>query len=334
MTSSHSQKQKPDMDEVDKALASRVLGEIRLGAKRFDAVVKTLRAEFDESIVQGLKPNFIAMWNSVREKYSLDEATPEGFDAAMTNTVDVDVEQATQGESQASGFPISDELAQALAKRTIGSIRLGIKQFDAFIKELRENLDDASVNSLKSTLISTWNTVRPEYSLDEATDAGFDAGMKLELEEDPELPVAMTKPPATPSKTLEAVPSDSPSKYLPPQPKPSPPSHSLKGDLLLNGSFSLDPETARLNEPETEVERRAHHPAIQRMGFPEWSFHAFQQLRRLVEDIREQPDPIPSREIPERLDKILAYFPASFVTYDDKIKFRVEELLRDFEEDW
>lgn len=167
----------PLSEEIYRAIAVRVFGEIRLGVKRFDALIKSLRADFDESIVNGLKPNFIAIWNSVREKYGLDEATEPGFDLAMSDTVDGEVEQATQGKSQVSGFPISDELAQALAKRTIGAIRLGIKQFDAFIKTLRADMDEADLLRLKPTFIRVWNAGREKFGLDEATELGFDAAM-------------------------------------------------------------------------------------------------------------------------------------------------------------
>lgn len=84
----------PISKELATAVATRMLGSIKLGVKRFDALIKELRADFDESVVTALKPNLIRMWNAVREKHGLDDATEAGFNAAMSDTVDVDVEQA------------------------------------------------------------------------------------------------------------------------------------------------------------------------------------------------------------------------------------------------
>lgn len=49
------------------------------------------------------------------------------------------------------GIPISHEMATSIAGRMIGSIRAGIKQFDAFIEVLRANLDEQVVGGLKPT---------------------------------------------------------------------------------------------------------------------------------------------------------------------------------------
>lgn len=90
-------------DVLAQALAKRTIGEIRLGVKQFEAFIKKLRADFSESDILSLKPTFIRVWNSARDKFGLDEATEAGFDAAMSNTVDVDVEQlaeAAKGEPE------------------------------------------------------------------------------------------------------------------------------------------------------------------------------------------------------------------------------------------
>jgi hypothetical protein len=92
-----------------------------------------------------------------------------------------------------SGAPISDELAKAVATRMIGAIRLGVKQFDAFIKELRANLAEADVTGLKPTLIRTWNAIREKHGLDEATDAGFDAAMTDTVDVDVEQAIEAVK---------------------------------------------------------------------------------------------------------------------------------------------
>lgn len=88
--------------ELLRAAGNIVVGEIRVGAKRFSALIKNLRAEFDDAIVLHLKPTLIAMWNANQAKYGLDDATPELFDDAMSDTVDVDVEKAVEAAKAAT----------------------------------------------------------------------------------------------------------------------------------------------------------------------------------------------------------------------------------------
>ena len=105
----------PLTDEMARALAGYTVGSIRAGIKRFDAFIKELRANLDEAAITHVKPNIIEVWNSLRPKYKLDEATDELFDAAMSNTVDVDIEKAVEAakaappaESQNSEPPIAE----------------------------------------------------------------------------------------------------------------------------------------------------------------------------------------------------------------------------------
>lgn len=209
-------------DELARAIAKRIAGTIKLQIKQFDLFIKDLRVSgmLDDATIRGIKDNLISAWNAGRDKFGLDPATDAGFDDAMSDTVDVDIEQMTRGSTPGLGAAITPEMLRAAGNIVVGEIRLGAKRFSVLIKNLRAEFDDTIVNHLKPTLIAMWNANQSKYGLDDATPELFDDAMKLELEEDPELPVAMTKPPATPSKTLEAVPSDSPSKYLPPQPKP------------------------------------------------------------------------------------------------------------------
>lgn len=82
--------------ELLRAAGNVVVGEIRLGAKRFSVLIEKLRREFDDTIVNHLKPTLIVMWNANQEKYGLDDASPELFDEAMSDTVDVDVEKTIE----------------------------------------------------------------------------------------------------------------------------------------------------------------------------------------------------------------------------------------------
>ena len=84
----------PVSKELATAVAGRLLGSIRLETKRFDLLIKELRAEFEDTILIQLKQKLIQGWNSLKDKYGLDDATEAVFDAAMSSTVDVDVEQA------------------------------------------------------------------------------------------------------------------------------------------------------------------------------------------------------------------------------------------------
>ena len=99
--------------EMLDAVGNIVVGEIRLGAKRFSVLIGKLRAELDDAIVNHLKPSLIAMWNSSQEKYGLDEATPERFEEAMSDTVDVDVAKAVEAAkavTPAAAKPVDDDV--------------------------------------------------------------------------------------------------------------------------------------------------------------------------------------------------------------------------------
>jgi uncharacterized protein YifE (UPF0438 family) len=87
--------------ELLRAAGNVVVGEIRLGAKRFSVLIEKLRREFDDTIVNHLKPTLIVMWNANQEKYGLDDASPELFDEAMSDTVDVDVEKTIEAATEA-----------------------------------------------------------------------------------------------------------------------------------------------------------------------------------------------------------------------------------------
>lgn len=105
----------PLTNEMLNAIGNRMFGSVKLGVKRFDALIKELRAEFDESIIVHLKPTLIAMWNTTRNKYGLDEATTAVFDDAMSDTVDVDVEQAVEAAKRAQ--PAINDREPAIADR-------------------------------------------------------------------------------------------------------------------------------------------------------------------------------------------------------------------------
>ena len=83
---------------------------------------------------------------------------------------------------------ISDELARAIGKRISGTIKLQIKQFDLFIKDLRANgnLDDVTIRGIKDNLIGGWNAGRERFGLDTATAASFDDAMSDTVDVDVE----------------------------------------------------------------------------------------------------------------------------------------------------
>jgi N12 class adenine-specific DNA methylase len=99
----------PISDEMARAIVGRMVGSIRVGVKRFEVFIRDLRADFAEDLVIGLKPTFIRTWNALKDKYDLYEATEAGFDTAMSDTKDVDIEQAVEA---AKGEPaIADSAA-------------------------------------------------------------------------------------------------------------------------------------------------------------------------------------------------------------------------------
>ena len=135
-----------------------------------------------------------------------------------------------------SGLPISDELAKAVAKRMIGSIRLGIKQFDAFIKELRADLDEGMVRSLKPTLIRTWNAIQQKHGLQPATDAAFEAGMSTTVDLDVEQAIEAAKS-ATPAESQNSEPPIADSA-TPPAATPEPATPAADGVAETERTYS------------------------------------------------------------------------------------------------
>ena len=74
--------------------------------------------------------------------------------------------------------PATPELAALVAKRMFGAMKLQVKKFDLFIADLRVELDEANVRSMKDLLIFTWNSIRKEdKSLFEATEENFESGL-------------------------------------------------------------------------------------------------------------------------------------------------------------
>lgn len=89
--------------EMFAAVAGRALGSIRAGAKRFEVMIRELRAEHPEGLIVAMKPNLIAVWNSMRPKFSLEDvATDAAFDTAIAATGDADLQQATEAAIAAS----------------------------------------------------------------------------------------------------------------------------------------------------------------------------------------------------------------------------------------
>lgn len=96
--------------ELLRAIGSRVLGTIRAGVKSFEVMIKEMRANMAEDMpakeadetLRAVRPNLINSWNSMQQKYDLIPATEAAFETAMSDTVDVELEQATEaakGES-------------------------------------------------------------------------------------------------------------------------------------------------------------------------------------------------------------------------------------------
>lgn len=82
--------------EMIAAVAGRALGSIRAGAKRFEVMIRELRAEHPEGLIVAMKPNLIAVWNSMRPQFRLeDTATDSAFDMVIAETSDAELQKAT-----------------------------------------------------------------------------------------------------------------------------------------------------------------------------------------------------------------------------------------------
>jgi uncharacterized coiled-coil protein SlyX len=99
----------PVSKEMARAIAGKLVNSVRSGTKQFEVLVRNLRAEYEDDLVQFLKPRVIAAWSSLQSKYGLDDATEGAFESVMAETEDVDLEKATEA---AQGEPAIAEPEQ------------------------------------------------------------------------------------------------------------------------------------------------------------------------------------------------------------------------------
>jgi hypothetical protein len=107
-------------DEMLRAIGGRVVRAIREGAKSIEVVIREMRKNVADDAIIGLKPNLIRAWNSLQEKYDLIPATDASFDAAMSDTVDLDIEQAAKSATTVT-------CKQCGTQNRVGEVPLGRK---------------------------------------------------------------------------------------------------------------------------------------------------------------------------------------------------------------
>jgi hypothetical protein len=61
--------------------------------------------------------------------------------------------RVTQGGMPASGIPITDEMARAVAKRIALSIKIGVKSFEILVGDLRKTISEDVIQALKPSLM-------------------------------------------------------------------------------------------------------------------------------------------------------------------------------------
>jgi N12 class adenine-specific DNA methylase len=121
--------------------------------------------------------------------------------------------RVTQGGMPASGIPITDEMARAVAKRIALSIKIGVKSFEILVGDLRKTISEDVIQALKPSLMRTWNTLAAKHGLDPATDVQFEAAMATTADTDEEEAMAAAKgETVAPQPTPKPVP-DGPRQY-------------------------------------------------------------------------------------------------------------------------
>ena len=87
----------------------------------------------------------------------------------------------TRGETPPTFFPVTQEMAKAIAGIILNSLKAQTTKFEILIRDLLSSgeFDENVLSVMKPTLISTWNAIRSQFypNLEEATPELFDEGM-------------------------------------------------------------------------------------------------------------------------------------------------------------
>jgi N12 class adenine-specific DNA methylase len=77
-------------------------------------------------------------------------------------------------QSLGSAPVLSKEMNRAIAGRMLTTIKVGVKQFEIMLLDLRAMLDDETIRGIKDVLVGTWNAIAQTHGLTPTTPEEFD----------------------------------------------------------------------------------------------------------------------------------------------------------------
>lgn len=95
-----------------------------------------------------------------------------------------------------------------------------------------------------------------------------------------------------------------------------------------------NPDQMRETNDTIKKKTTVHYEASRSLGVPEWTFSAFQRLRRLVEMMSDNPRYPQYEDVRERIEEILGEFPSTFFSYDDQIMSEFKSALERVKTRW